>query len=163
MHMTGICYRVFGLLLLGALPAAADTVPVVADTAAMTTATAAAVLPAATTINSLTDLNVCALQYDAVFVHVPGSDTADSTAAVAALQTVRELLQGYGVVTGMLVLPADAAGYAEVAAQVSVPAVVVATKGRGLATVDGAINAERLMQAFLSTLRTGGCGSGGCN
>ncbi|HNW91734.1 MAG TPA: hypothetical protein PKM88_02365 [bacterium] len=149
----------------------ADTLPVVTAPAVMITGTDTIVagVPAdtaglGTMLTSLADLNTCALQHDAVFVYVPGADTpAASDTIGSAVRAVQQTLKSYELLTGAYTLPVHAAGYAQIAGQISAPAVIVASKGKGMAVVSGEITAERLFQAFISTLRTSGCGSsGGC-
>ncbi len=72
--------------------------------------------------------------------------------------------QGHKV--GLFTLETGSRDYAQLAGQVSAPAVLALVKGRGMSAVSGAITETKLIQGFVAAGSTacgpGGCGPAGC-
>lgn len=114
-------------------------------------------------LESLSTLNEVALNQDAVFIFIPAqkSETADgqtSTAVLAAQQTLKR----NNITLGLYTLPVNSSDYSGISAQVQTPAVLVASKGRGMAAVSGEVTETKLLQAYMTSSSVGGCGPSGC-
>ena len=114
-------------------------------------------------LESLSTLNKVALNQDAVFIFIPAqkSETADgqtSTAVLAAQQTLKR----NNITLGLYTLPVNSSDYSGISAQVQTPAVLVASKGRGMAAVSGEVTETKLLQAYMTSSSAGGCGPSGC-
>lgn len=116
-------------------------------------------------LESLGTLNKVAASQDAVFVYIPApknelADAKTNTAVLAAQRT----LKGAKITLGLYTLPTSSPDYAGISAQVQAPAILVATKGKGMAAVSGDVTEDKLLQAFMATARAGGCGpaASGC-
>lgn len=114
-------------------------------------------------LESLSTLNKVALNQDAVFIFIPAqkSETADeqtNNAVLAAQQTLKRA----NITLGLYTLPANSSDYSGISAQVQTPAVLVASKGRGMAAVSGEVTETKLLQAYMASSRAGGCGPSGC-
>ena len=116
-------------------------------------------------LESLGDLNKVAINQDAVFVFIPApkNDLADDKTNTAVLAAQRTL-KSSKVTLGLYTLRASSPDYASISAQVQAPAILVATKGKGMTAVSGDVTEDKLLQAFMATSRAGGCGpsSSGC-
>jgi hypothetical protein len=115
-------------------------------------------------LDSLSSLNKVALSQDAVFIFIPASknEVADET-TTKAVNSVQQTLKAKNINLGLYTLPSSSADYATLATQVQAPAILVACKGRGMAAVSGEITETKLLQAFMASSRSGGCGgSSGC-
>lgn len=124
-------------------------------------------------LDSLSSLNKVALNQDTVFVFIPAAknefaDDATKNAVIAAQRT----LKSKNIILGLYTLPASSSDYSGISAQVQTPAILIATKGKGMSAVSGEITETKLLQAYMSSTRAGGCGpassgcgpaSGGCN
>jgi len=116
-------------------------------------------------LDSLSSLNKVALSQDAVFIFIPApknevADDATSKAVIAAQQT----LKAKNINLGLYTLPTSSADYAAIAARVQAPAILIASKGKGMSAVSGEVTETKLLQAYIASARSGGCGpsSGGC-
>jgi len=114
-------------------------------------------------LESLSALNKVAINQDAVFVFIPApkSELADgktNTAVLAAQQTLKRS----NIALGLYTLPTRSPDYSAISAQVQAPAILVASKGKGMAAVSGDVTEAKLLQAFMATSRAGGCGPSGC-
>lgn len=116
-------------------------------------------------LDSLSSLNKVALSQDTVFVFIPAAknEFADDTTKNAVTAAQRDL-KSKNINIGLYTLPSSSPDYAALSAQVQAPAILVATKGKGMAVVSGEVTETKLLQAYMSSTRGGGCGpsSGGC-
>jgi len=150
--------------------AAAFTSPIVAqtppaDTAPVTppVATAKALDTfVAKEIGALAELNTVAAASDAVFVYVPGKNGSSSNPPAAAMQSAAKRIGSQGLKIGLFTLKAGTRDYDLLTAQMSVPGVLAAFKGRGMSATSGDITETKLIQAFVAASSAGGCGAGGC-
>lgn len=124
-------------------------------------------------LDSLSSLNKVALSQDAVFIFIPASknEVADE-ATSKAINAVQQTLKAKNINLGLYTLPTSSADYAAIAARVQAPAILIASKGKGMAAVSGEVTETKLLQAYIASARSGGCGpssgscgpsSGGCN
>ena len=113
-------------------------------------------------IASLADLNTMAASNDAVFVYVPGKDAASGNPPVTALQNAAKRIASQGTKIGLFTLRVGSRDAQQLAAQMTLPGVLAACKGRGMSTASGDISETKLIQAFLAASSAGGCGPGGC-
>lgn len=113
-------------------------------------------------LKTLNDLNTKALDTDAVFIYVPGSDDKEAPSATkAAAKAARSALEKQKVKVGSFVLPAGTDDYKALAKQVAAPALLVAVKGKGMLPVTGECTEAKVLQAYVSASSAGGgCGSG---
>ncbi|MFH0795591.1 MAG: hypothetical protein V2A65_00855 [Candidatus Omnitrophota bacterium] len=118
-------------------------------------------------IGAISELNTVAVDVDAVFVFLPGKNTAGSSLPTVQINGAMRTIEAQGQKIGLFTLKTDSRDYENIAAQVSVPAVLAMVKGRGMSAVSGDITETKLVQGFVAASRAGGCGSGcgpsGCN
>ena len=114
-------------------------------------------------LESLSALNKVAINQDAVFVFIPApkNDLADDKTNTALLAAQRTL-KAAKITLGLYTLRSSSADYAGISAQVQAPAILVATKGKGMTAVSGDMTEIKLLQAFMTSSRAGGCGPSGC-
>ena len=115
-------------------------------------------------LESLGELNTVALNKDAVFVFVPTtkSNLADDNTN-AALLAAQQTLKSNKITIGLYTLATSSSDYANIAAQVQAPAILVMSKGRGSVAVSaGGVTESILLQAYTASSRAGGCGPSGC-
>ncbi|MBE0536210.1 MAG: hypothetical protein IH624_11130 [Phycisphaerae bacterium] len=112
---------------------------------------------------SLAALNEAAVSEDAVFVFIgaeegkmPGKETID------AIASARQRIESTGARIGLYTLQHGSPEYASIAAQVSVPGMLVMSKGRGMGAVSGGITETKILQAYVASSRVSGCGPSGC-
>jgi hypothetical protein len=114
---------------------------------------------------SLSSLNKVASSHDTVFVFIPAprSESADD-ATTNAIIAAQQALKSKNISLGLYTLPNSSPDYAAISAQIQTPAILVASRGKGMATVSGEVTETKLLQAYISSARAGGCGpsSGGC-
>jgi hypothetical protein len=114
-------------------------------------------------LQALSDLNKVALSQDAVFIFIPSAKTEPlqdrTNAAVLAAQ---KTLKSSNIALGLYTLRTSSPDYTAISRQVQAPAILVASKGRGMAAVSGDITESRLLQAFVASSSAGGCGPSGC-
>lgn len=117
-------------------------------------------------IAALAELNTVAGDAAGVFVFLPGTNEVSAKFPTAQLQgAVRTMApQLNGGKIGIYTLKAGSRDYAQVAAQIAVPGVLVMVKGRGMAPVTGEITETKLIQGFAAASSAGGCGpaASGC-
>ena len=150
--------------------AAAFTSPIVAQTPPAESAPATPPAEAAKTadafvakeIASLSELNTLAVANDAVFVYIPGKNGSSSNPPAAAMQSAAKRIGSQGTKIGFFTLKAGTRDHEMLAAQMSVPGVLAAVKGRGMSAASGDITETKLIQAFVGASSAGGCGAGGC-
>lgn len=109
-------------------------------------------------LSSLNDLNKVALSKDAVFVFIPGekNEAVHGTINTAVLAS-QKALKAKNIIVGLYTLSTSSPDYSMILKQVQAPAVIIATKGKGMAKVTGDITESKLLQAFMTTLSAGGC------
>ncbi len=114
------------------------------------------------TIKALSDLNIVAANQDAVFIYIPESD-GDAIAAnsLKAVMSAKASMKSKDINLGLYTLPASSPDYSGIAAQNQPPAILVASKGGGMAPVSGEVSETKLLQAYMAT-KSSGCGPGGC-
>jgi len=121
-------------------------------------------------IDSLASLNKVAVNQDAVFVFVPvyGNDIV-SKETIEAIASAEQKLKSSGIRIGLYTLRFSSPSneYANLAAQLTLPGMLVMSKGRGMGAVSGEITETKLLQAYVASSRAGGCcpsggGSAGC-
>ena len=110
-------------------------------------------------LDSLASLNKVAVNQDAVFVFVPakGNETVRKE-TIDAIASAEQKLKSSGIRIGLYTLQfSPSKEYASIAAQLTLPGVLVMSKGRGMGTVSGEITETKLLQAYVASSRTGGC------
>lgn len=115
-------------------------------------------------LDSLSSLNKVALSQDTVFVFIPAAknEFADDATKNAVIASQR-VLKSKSINIGLYTLPTSSPDYAALSTQVQAPAILVATKGKGMAVVSGEVTENKLLQAYMASTRAGGCGgSSGC-
>lgn len=121
-------------------------------------------------LDSLASLNKVVVNRDAVFVFVPvyGNDMV-SKETIEAIASAEQKLKSSGIRVGLYTLwfSSPSNEYANLAAQLTLPSMLVMSKGRGAGAVSGEITEEKLLQAYVASSRAGGCcpsgsGSAGC-
>lgn len=112
---------------------------------------------------AIADLNTVAAKLDTVFLVIPGKDnTLIAKETSAALASAERTLNSKGLSTGVFTLKATSPDYPDVAAKVTPPGIAVLSNKGGIGFVTGVISESSLMQAYVASTRTGGCGPGGC-
>lgn len=112
---------------------------------------------------AIADLNTVADKLDTVFLVIPGKNNAPTTKETGAvLASVERTLNAKGLGTGIFTLQTASPDYPDVAAKVTPPGIAVLSKSGGIGFVSGGISESSLMQAYVASTRTGGCGPSGC-
>jgi 5-hydroxyisourate hydrolase-like protein (transthyretin family) len=111
-------------------------------------------------IDSLASLNTVAANQDAVFVFVPASDNEIvSKETLNAIVSAEQKLKSSDIKLGLYTLRfSPSKEYASIASQLTLPAVLVMSKGKGMGTVSGEITETTILQAYVASSRAGGCG-----
>jgi hypothetical protein len=119
-------------------------------------------------LDSLASLNKVAINQDAVFVFIPikGNETVNKE-ITDAIASAEQKLKSSGINIGLYTLQSSSPEYANIAAQLPPPGMLVMSKGRGMGAVSGEITETKLLQAYVASSRAGGCcpsggGSAGC-
>ncbi|MHC4122534.1 MAG: hypothetical protein ACYSSI_03095 [Planctomycetota bacterium] len=119
-------------------------------------------------LDSLSSLKKVAVNQDAVFVFIPakGSDSVNKEKA-EAIASAEQRIESTGVKIGLYTLQTGSQEYANIAAQLTLPGMLVMSKGRGMGAVSGEITETKILQAYVASSRAGGCcpsggGSSGC-
>jgi len=111
-------------------------------------------------IDSLASLNKAAINQDAVFVFIPamGEETV-SKETIDAIAFAEQKLKSSGIRIGLYTLKFSSPSkeYANIAAQLTLPGMLVMSKGRGAGVVSGEITETKLLQAYVASSRAGGC------
>lgn len=114
-------------------------------------------------LDSLASLNEVAANQDAVFVFIPAAGPYASdekmTEAIAAAQ---RRIEATGAKIGVYTLQSGSPEYANIAAQVQTPGMLVMSKGRGMGAVSGGITETKILQAYVASSRVSSCGPSGC-
>lgn len=114
-------------------------------------------------IDSFGALNKVAVNQDAVFILIPAKkDEIIKTETDKAMLAAQRTLKTNGIDIGLYTLENSAADHSSIAKQVTLPAILVACKGRGMAVVSGDVTETKLLQAFTASSSAGGCGPSGC-
>ena len=121
-------------------------------------------------IDSLASLNTVAANQDAVFVFVPanGNETI-SKEILNAIASAEQKLKSSNIRIGLYTLQFSMSKeYADIASQLTLPGILVMSKGKGMGAVSGEITETKLLQAYVASSRAGGCcpsggGSAGCS
>jgi uncharacterized protein YpmB len=111
-------------------------------------------------IDSLASLNKLAMNQDAVFVFIPanGNETI-SKETLNAIASSEQKLKSSNIRIGLYTLQfSPSKEYADIAAQLPPPSILVMSKGKGMGTVSGEITETKLLQAYVASSRAGGCG-----
>ena len=113
-------------------------------------------------LDSLASLNKVAVNQDAVFVFLPakGSDLI-SKETMAAIASAEKKIEATGAKLGLYTLQSSSPEYANLAAQLTLPSMLVMSKGRGMGAVSGGITEEKILQAYVAS-NSAGCGPSGC-
>ncbi len=110
-------------------------------------------------LDSLAALNKVAVNQDAVFVFVPANENETiSKETINAIASAEQKLESNGVRIGLYTLRfSPSKEYASIASQITLPGMLVMTKGRGMGAVSGEITETKLLQAYVASSRAGGC------
>lgn len=112
---------------------------------------------------ALSELNTVATDTTAVFIFLPGKEGKAGNSPSTPMRSAANTLESkIGAKCGLFTLKAGSPDYVEIAAQVSVPGVLVMVKGGGMVPVSGDITEAKLVQSFVAASRAGGCGPSGC-
>jgi uncharacterized protein YpmB len=121
-------------------------------------------------IDSLASLNKVAINQNAVFIFIPANDNKIvKKETLDAIASAEQKIKSSGVNIGLYTLQFSlSTEYASIASQITLPGMLVMSKGRGMGTVSGEITEEKLLQAYVASSRAGGCcasggGSAGCS
>lgn len=117
-------------------------------------------------IGSLASLNKIAINQDAVFVFVPAyGNNIVSKETIDAIASAKQKLKSRGLSIGLYTLRVSSPSneYANIAAQLPLPGMLIMSKGKGMGTVSGEITETKILQAYVTSSRAGGgcCPSGG--
>jgi len=113
-------------------------------------------------LDSFGDLNRYAMDKDAVFVFVPGKKGGNmSKASETAVLSAHKVLIKKGIKVGLFALKNSSPDYKGISSQIPVPAVLVVSKGRGMAVVSGEATEDKILQAYVTSSRASSCGTGG--
>jgi hypothetical protein len=114
-------------------------------------------------LSAIAELNTVADKLNTVFLVIPSKDNnPTSKETVTVLASVERTLNAKGLSTGIYTLKTSSADYPDVAAKVTPPGIAVLSKGGGIGFVSGGISESNLMQAYVASTRSGGCGPSGC-
>lgn len=118
---------------------------------------------AVTTIGALSELSTVAANTTAAFIFLPGKGETSGNPPLTPMKSAASTLESkIGAKCGLFTLKAGSPDYAEIAAQMSVPGVLVMVKGGGMIPISGDITETKLVQGFVAASRAGGCGPSGC-
>lgn len=115
-------------------------------------------------LDSLASLNTVAVNQDAVFVFLPakGSDLVGKETTDAIASAEQKIKKATGAKIGLYTLKSGSQEYANLAAQLPLPGMLIMSKGRGMGAVSGGITEEKILQAYVASSQAGGCGPSGC-
>lgn len=110
-------------------------------------------------LESLNSLNTVAVNQDAVFILIPVKDKGTvKQETETAMAGAQRTLKSKGVNVGLYTLRTSAEDYQKISSQISIPAILVACKGRGMNAVPGRdVTETKLLQAFVAVSQAGGC------
>jgi len=110
-------------------------------------------------LDSLASLNKVAINQDAVLVFVPANENETiGKETINAIAAAEQKLKSSGIRVGLYTLRfSPSKEYASIASQLTLPGMLVMSKGRGMGAVSGEITEEKLLQAYVASSRAGGC------
>jgi len=110
-------------------------------------------------LDSLATLNKVAINQDAVFVFIPakGNETV-SKEIMAVITSAKQKIESSGAKLGLYTIQSSSPEYANLAAQLPPPGMLVMSKGKGMGAVSGGITEDKILQAYVASSRAGGCG-----
>ena len=112
-------------------------------------------------LDSLGSLNNLAMNKDTVFIFIPAKgEEATTKTTFGAIQSAIKTLESKGLRIGLYTLRSSSPEYPDIAKQLPLPGMLILSKGRGMGTVSGEMTETSLLQAFITSQRAGGCGSG---
>ena len=112
---------------------------------------------------TLGDLNKVAIDKDAVFIVIPVKDDESVAKTIAdAISASKNAIESKGMKIGVYTLSSESPEYPKIAPQLTLPGLIVMSKGRGMAGVEGDITEDKILQAYVASSRAGGCGPSGC-
>jgi len=118
--------------------------------------------PAGGNLGAFSDLNRYAMKQDAVFIYVPDKGGRNiSKASKEAVLSAHKVLAGKGTKVGFFTLKTSSPDFKAISSQIPVPAVLVVSKGKGMAVVSGEATVNKILQAFVESSRASSCGPGG--
>jgi hypothetical protein len=103
-------------------------------------------------VESLDELNIVAVENEAVLVFIPSSGNVlvDDTTKAAVFETQKELSRGNTTI-GLYTLWCDSQEYSEIRQRVNTPAIIIAYKDKGTITMPGRnVTESKLLQAYLN-------------
>jgi hypothetical protein len=116
-------------------------------------------------IDSLAALNKAAINQDAVIIFIPAKENETiSKETLNAIASAEQKIKSSGVKIGLYTLQfSPSTEYANLAKQLTLPSILVMSKGKGIGAVSGEITEGKLLQAYVTSSRAGGgcCPSGG--
>ncbi|MFH0920753.1 MAG: hypothetical protein V1913_10360 [Fibrobacterota bacterium] len=117
--------------------------------------------PASSTVEILASMNALnekAMDKDAVLVWVSAlSGGPIPDAVLSAIRSAQQTIQSKGVSLGLYQLQPGSADQTNMSSQMTLPAALLLSKGKGMSVVTGDITTEKLIQAFVASNRAGGC------
>jgi hypothetical protein len=118
-------------------------------------------------LDSMMSLNNKAVNKNAVFICIPApKDGTIKKETVDAINEAIRNLKSHGINAGLYTLKPGSLDYAEATSKTPPPDVIVISRGGGAIMVAGKLTETNLMQAYVASTRSGGCGSscgGKCN
>jgi hypothetical protein len=118
---------------------------------------------AGVSLDSLASLNKVAMNQDAVFIFVPAKGlNFASKEDIDAIASAQKKIESIGAKIGLYTLQSSSTDYANIASQVTPPCMLVMSKGKGTGAVSGGITEDKILQAYVTSSRAGGCGPSGC-
>jgi hypothetical protein len=110
-------------------------------------------------IDSLASLNKLAVNQDAVFVFIPANENETiSKETINAIASAEQKLKSNDIRIGLYTLRfSPSKEYASIAAQLTLPGMLVISKGRGMVAISGEITETKMLQAYVASSRAGGC------
>jgi hypothetical protein len=110
-------------------------------------------------IDSLASLNKLAVNQDAVFVFIPANESETiSKETINAIASAEQKLKSSDIRIGLYTLQfSPSKEYANLAKQLTLPSILVMSKGKGMGAVSGEITEGKLLQAYVASSRAGGC------
>lgn len=112
-------------------------------------------------LESLNSLNKVAVNHGVVFILIPAKkDETVKPETVREVLAAQQTLKSQGINIGLYTLKTGAPDYSGIAKQTSLPIILVASKGKGMAVLTGEVTQTKLMQAFVASSCAGGSGCG---
>lgn len=114
-------------------------------------------------LESLNSLNKVAVNHGVVFILIPAKkDEVVKPKTIKEVLAAQQTLKSQGINIGLYTLKTSAPDYSGIAKQTSLPIILVASKGKGMAVLTGEVTQTKLMQAFVASSCAGGCGPSEC-